>query len=182
VPTTFDRLVQNIKINNAEKKVKLFNQDLGESQETIYFTKDFDTTNHVVALNEKCENIVAIEVTALDLCLAEESPSMIKIDVEGYETPVLYGAKAVLEKPTLNTVIMELNGSGERYGYDETLLIKLMLDKGFRTFCYDPLTRQLSDLQGNKTNSGNTIFIRDRSFVEQRIHNAPIVSVNGVEF
>lgn len=182
VPTTFNRLTQNIKINNTEEKVKSFNWGIGEEQAKICFTSDSDTTNHVVADNEKCDNIVKIDIKTLDFCLAKEPPTMIKIDVEGYETPVLKGAKNTLKNKKLCAVIMELNGSGERYGYDEDLLLQLMLNEGFKSYSYDPLKRKLLDLNGAKTNSGNTIFIRDRSFVEKRIRDASLISINGVDF
>jgi hypothetical protein len=42
----------------------------------------------------------------------DECPVLMKLDVEGYEPAVLAGAAA-----TLKALIIELNGSGHRYGF-----------------------------------------------------------------
>lgn len=121
-------------------------------------------------------------MTSLDVQLQGVSPSLLKIDVEGYETPVLEGAHETLKKPTLHSVIMELNGSGSRYGYDESRIIELMLDYDFKTYSYNPLERKLIDLKGKNLNTGNTLFIRDKSFVEERLMDSPKVLVSEQSF
>ena len=91
-----------------------------------------------------------------------DAETLIKIDVEGYETPVLEGAQKTLEKHELNAVIMELNGSGSRYGYDEARILELMFSYGFKTYSYNPLARKLINLDGKNLNEGNTLFIQQR--------------------
>ena len=44
----------------------------------------------------------------------EQCPSLIKIDVEGYENEVINGAEKTLENQSLKAIIIELNGSGSR--------------------------------------------------------------------
>src|SRR5680860_1499440 len=141
-----------------------------------------DTKNHALADGEQCDNVVTIGVTSLDDALNNECPSLIKIDVEGYETPVLEGAQKTLQNHALHSVIMELNGRGSRYGFDESKILALMLDHGFKTYSYDPLARELINLEGKNLNSENTLFIRDRSFVEERLRSSQKVSVNGRQF
>jgi FkbM family methyltransferase len=182
VPSTYRRLVENMRLNHLDEKVKCINKGVGAQQGAIDFTSDTDTTNHALASGEHCDNKVVVEVTQLDKALFGEHPSLIKIDVEGYETPVLEGAQEALEKQTLNAVIMELNGSGCRYGFDESKILELMLGNGFRTYSYDPFNRKLINLDGKNLNSGNTLFIRDKLVVEHRLRTASQVTVNGRQF
>ncbi len=182
VPSTYIRLVENMRINHLDEKVKCINKGVGAQQGTIAFTSDCGTTNHAIASGEQCDNTVTIEVTSLDTALQGEAPSLIKIDVEGSETPVMEGAQDVLQNETLSAVIMELNGSGARYGFDESQILDLMLTNGFRTYSYDPLSRTLINLEGKNFNSGNTLFIRNKSFVEDRLRDAPKVPVYGRQF
>ena len=182
VPSTFYRLVENIRLNHLDEKVKCINKGLGSHEGNIAFTSENDTTNHAVASGEKCENAINVEVVTLDTALNGNAPQLIKIDVEGYETPVLEGAQKTLEKHELNAVIMELNGSGSRYGYDEARILELMFSYGFKTYSYNPLARKLINLDGKNLNEGNTLFIRDKSIVEERLRTSPMVSVHGRQF
>jgi len=182
VPSTFKRLSENMHINHLDEKVKCVNKGVGAKLGSISFTSDSDTMNHALAADEKCDNTVTVEVTTLDNSLRGESPSLAKIDVEGYETPVLEGAQETLKMKTLHSVIMELNGSGKRYGYDEYKILELMFDYGFRTYSYNPLNRTLINLEGKNLNEGNTLFIRDKPLVEERLREAPKVSIHGHQF
>jgi hypothetical protein len=135
--------------------------------------------NHALAPEEQNKNSINIEVTTLDIALDGELPAVMKIDVEGYETLVLKGAEKILKQQTLHSVIMELNGSGDRYGFDENKILELMLDHGFKTYSYNPLDRRLLILDGKNLSSGNTLFIRDEPLVTDRLMSAPKVLVNG---
>ena len=179
IPSTYRRLVENMRLNHLDEKVKCINEGVGAQQGSISFTTASDTTNHALASGEQCNNIVNVEVTSLDIALSGESPNLAKIDVEGYETPVLEGAQETLKNQTLHSVIMELNGSGNRYGFDELRILELMFDHGFRTYSYNPLERSLINLEGKNLSSGNTLFIRDKSFVVERIRSSPKFSIHG---
>lgn len=182
ITSTYRRLVENMRINHLDEKVKCINKGVGAQKEIVTFTSNLDTVNHAIAFGEQSINSVSVEVTTLDAALNEESPSLIKIDVEGYETPVLDGAQQILQNQTLNAVIMELNGSGCRYGYDESNILKLMLENNFKTYSYNPINRTLTSLNGKNLDSGNTLFIRNTSFVEERLRTAPKVTVHGQTF
>ncbi len=182
VPGTYRRLVENMRLNHLDEQVKCLNKGVGARQGTVAFTSDSDTTNHALASDEPCDTPITVEVTPLDTALAGEHPALIKIDVEGYETPVLEGAPETLKNPALNAVIMELNGSGSRYGFDESRLLELMRGNGFNTYSYNPFTRKLIKLAGKSLDSGNTLFIRDQSLVESRLRNAAKVTINGQQF
>lgn len=182
VPGTYLRLVNNIRLNHMEEKVKCVNKGIGAQEGLISFTTDKDTGNHVLAFGEQYEKTVTVEVTTLDTALKDNPPSLLKIDVEGYETAVLEGAQDTLKNTTLHSVIMELNGSGRRYGFNELRILELMSDFGFKTYSYNPFNRKLVSLEGKNLNSGNTLFIRNESFVKDRLEKAPKVSVHNWQF
>lgn len=182
VPSTYQRLVENIRLNHLDERVKCINKAVGNWQGNIAFSSGSDTTNHVLESGENCDNTVTVEIISLDTVLQGESPALIKIDAEGYETPVLEGAQKTLQNQTLQAVIMELNGSGDRYGFDESRILDLMLDNGFQTYAYHPFDRTLINLEGKNMNSGNTLFIRDKPFVVERLRTSPKVSIHGRQF
>jgi len=182
VPCTFTKLVENIRLNHLDGKVTCINKAVGNRVGTLAFTSTCNTTDHVLLSGEPCDNKIIVEVTTLDTALAGENPSLIKIDVEGYETPVLAGAQATLKKQMLKAVILELAGIGNRYGFDESKLVEGMLCNGFKTYSYNPITRKLTAVGGRDIHSGNTLFIRDISFVEDRLKTAPTVTINGQSF
>lgn len=182
IPSTHSRLVENLRLNCLEQTVRHPNVGIGDQSGELLFTTDGDTINHALAEGELCANTVSVEVATLDAVLMDDSPSLIKIDVEGFEKPVLLGAQSVLSNTSLHSVIMELNGSGERYGFDESTILEMMFDHGFRAYSYQPFQRTLHDLNGKNLDLGNTLFIRNREYVEGRIRSADKITVNGCAF
>lgn len=165
---TFQTLSNNIRLNTLEERVRAYNLALGNEAGFLNFTEGEDTTNHVL----KESDIAAfskVEVARLD-DLNEKTPSLIKIDVEGFETEVLKGANAILHDPTFKAIIIELNGSGYRYGFDEKDIHQKLVDLGFAPYQYHPFDRSLNKLDG--FTAFNTIYIRDLSFVEERLKTA----------
>lgn len=181
-PSTYDRLVGNLRLNHLEHRVTALNQGVGDRREALRFTADRDTVNHALAADETHANTLEVEVTTLDEALAEESPALMKLDVEGFETPALAGAHALLTRPSLRAIILELNGSGARYGYDDADLVRTLASQGFESFSYEPFTRRLRSLNGKNCDFGNTLFIRDEDFVNQRVSSAPQVTVGTERF
>ena len=180
VPSTYKRLMDNIKINNIENKVESLNLALGNSTGEMYFSSDQNCMNHIIAHNENNSNKITVNVSTLDKELKRD-PFLIKIDVEGYELPVLEGAQKILSNSELCGVIMELNGSGERYGHDESKILSMMIDYGFKPYAYDPIIRNLVELNERNKNEGNTIFIRDLERVKKRIKESPLVKIFNTE-
>lgn len=179
VPTTYKRLIENMRLNRLDERVRCINKGVGARQGSIAFTADSNAINHALAPEEQCGNTVTVEITSLDIALHDDFPALIKIDVEGYETLVLEGALETLKKQALLAVIMELNGNCTRYGFDESRILELMFENGFRTYSYNPLNRTLSSLESKNLSSGNTLFIRNKVAVEERLRSSATISVHG---
>lgn len=169
VPSTFKNLYDNISINQMQPRVKALNIGLAGKEGKLKFTKSFDTVNHVATENDA--DTIEVEISTLDsILLAGETPCLLKIDVEGFETEVLNGADKTLALDSLKAIIIELNGSGKRYGFDENEIHEKLIGFGFKPFSYNPKTKQLNEIATFGTH--NTIYIRDKAFVEKRISNS----------
>ena len=175
IPSTFKNLIENINVNQIQEKVKSLNIGLGSKKDIIRFTQTLDTVNHVATENEI--DTINVEVEKLDTIAKNKKPLLIKMDVEGFETDVLNGSEEVLKSKDLKAIIIELNGSGERYGYDENQIHIKLLDNGFKPYKYNPKSRKL--IQIEHFGSHNTIYIRDIQFVMNRVKTSRKIIVGG---
>ena len=182
IPSTFQRLIRNVRLNNIEDRVQGRNIGLSDKKGKLQFTTTNNTDNRVLSKNEKDQNSIEVDVLTLDMVLEKESPSLIKIDVEGFETPVIHGAEKTLSKESLTSVIIELNNSGERYGFSEDEIIKYMKTFDFDTYHYDPIKRDLLPINGKNNLSRNTLFIRNKNKVLEKAKMAPKMEWKGFSF
>jgi FkbM family methyltransferase len=172
VPFAYRRLIDNIQLNLLDSKVTCLNIGVGARENTLKFSADLDTMNHVLAEHEDSKHQVNVKVRPLDLIMPPDGAALLKIDVEGYETRVADGAAGTLSSRTTQAVIMELNGSGARYGFDEGDLHIRMTRFGFTPWRYSPFEREIIQIRGFNEPGGNTIYIKDPSFVRERLKSA----------
>ena len=176
IPSTFDRLRRNVLLNELGDRVRLFNLGLSDKVGKLVFTAGRNSTNHVVTDDTTDSDTVEVDVLPLDDVLDGDVPFLIKIDVEGFESPLLAGAGSTLANENLQSVIMELNDSGSRYGFEDDEILDVMRDFGFRPYTYEPVARILSEIDGKNDETQNTIFIRDLDVVRKRISQAPVIA------
>jgi len=170
---TYLRLKDNIRINGINDKVSFLNIGIGSEDGFLGFTSNLDTVNHVISLDNK--KAVQVVVRKLDSIIEADFPSLIKIDVEGFETEVINGAEEILNNEKLKAIIIELNGAGKRYGYDEALIHNKLCNYGFFPYDYDPFKRVLSKLETYGTH--NTIYLRDLEYVKRRLDSSDTIGI-----
>lgn len=166
VPETFQILAANVNLNELSESVTTINAAVGREEAIIRFTCGQDATNHVIAETEVEKNAIKVPVVRLD-DYRSAAPLLLKIDVEGFETEVLRGAEQLLAQESLKAIIIELNGSGKRYDFDEDLIHRKLTGLGFKPYGYEPFTRKLLKL--NSYGQLNTIYLRDLPFIHERI-------------
>jgi len=169
---TFHMLEENIHLNRLSGHVHALNIGIGKEAGRLKMTAGLDAMNHVLSDSEKDVGAIEVSVVPLDDLLEGHEPILIKIDVEGFESNVIAGAGTVFSRPSLLAVIIELDGSGQRYGFDEGLIHQKMLSLGFKTYGYSPFDRQLISLEEKKNRPGNTIYVRDVDKVLSRLGKA----------
>jgi FkbM family methyltransferase len=171
-------LQKNILLNQLVSKVTFINAAAGEESGILKFSKNEDTTNHVLAKEESLNSdFEIVNVINVDSLSVNNSPALIKIDVEGYETEVMKGMLTTLKQLALKAIVIELNGSGARYGFNEHDIHLLLIANSFKPYLYDPFKRNLNltDAYG----SHNTIYCRDINFVTDRLETANAFKIMG---
>lgn len=179
IPAAFKHLSSNVALNELSSKVRLLNMGLGSKREILHFTQHLDTTNHVA--KDQTENTLAVEVKAFDEAVEITQNTLVKIDVEGFETEVLKGMTASLKNPDLRAIIIELNGSGKKYGYEDAAIHQQLLDAGFQAYFYFPFERELQPREVY-SEERNTIYLKDLSFAARRVQSAKKIQIHGQEF
>ena len=178
VPETFERLLGNLKVNDLASLVRAYNVGLGEGPGILSFSTDRDSMNRVLLDREDSQSSIQIKVDAIDRIMIEDATVM-KIDVEGFELPVLKGSTRQLSQDGLLAIILETNGSGEKYGFSDRHVVSHLREFGYLPFKYDPWSRSVSALESGSNSSGNTIFLRNLELVIGRAKSGPPFEVNG---
>jgi FkbM family methyltransferase len=176
-PETFEMLQCNIRLNNLTSRVRTMQAVVGGQIGTAQFSSGLGTENYVT--KSAGEKTVAVPMTTLDHELATTPATVLKVDVEGFETEVFSGGKQTLQNPALLALIVERNGSGNRYGYDEAALHTEIRSCGFKPHSYAPFTRTLHPIGDNDV--GNIIYIRDFTTVYERLRSAPSFQIGSLK-
>jgi FkbM family methyltransferase len=178
-PRAYRALLDNLRLNDLTARVEARNECLASAPGEAEFTVGLDTVNHVVARSQGGVETVHVALNTLDAALAKRAPMMLKIDVEGYETAVIAGADETFRSRALCAVLMELNGSGARYGFDDRRLHEQMLRYDFTPAAYDPLRRELRPRAWDGPCGGNLLYVRDLASLRPRLTGAPRRGVHG---
>lgn len=160
-PVTAVNLRRNVTINNIDHLVEVQESALGAQSGEVAFTVGQDTINRVAGSGDGETRLVRL--SRLDDISGAQAPTLIKLDVEGYEDQVLAGAAAVLAAPSLLAIETEAQDSRT---------IDAIKNFGFAQRYYDPWTRRLSTQPGSQ-HASNALFVRDEATLAARLAGAP---------
>lgn len=180
VSSTFQQLSKNILLNKISDLCILKNIGLASQKGELFFSNGDDSSmNHVLLNNEESNNSSKVIVDTLDSILINSIPTLLKIDVEGFELEVLKGASKTLSNPELKAIIIELNRSGSIYGYSDAEIDMMLKDLGFESYTYEPFQRSL--MKAMLHDFDNLIYIRDFDIVSNKLKSATKVKILNLE-
>jgi FkbM family methyltransferase len=110
-----DALAHNAKINSVENHIQVENKALGKFHETMNFDLMESSQTTWGGLTQSKDSGFEVTVHRLDEFLAEDSLiDVLKIDVEGADTWVLYGAERLLKRKRIRNVFFEENSERQK--------------------------------------------------------------------
>lgn len=171
----FSRLTLNVRLNNLSDRVEAHQAAAGDRNGSIDFLTGADTGNRVsIDGGRASPDIVTVPCVTLDTVVGDRQPTMLKIDVEGFEAAVLAGAGAILQCASLLALIVETNGSDAVYGHTPGSLVDNLAGAGFSAASYNPDTNTIEPYASRRLPvEGNTIFVRMGSDVAERLTSSP---------
>jgi FkbM family methyltransferase len=167
-PTTAAALERNIILNKISEQVELRISAVGDRDGEARFSVGLDTQNHVVTDANGIGRFVPMQTLDRVLFASGRIPSLIKIDVEGYEGEVLRGACAVLAAPELKGVLTENR---------RPTVVEMLKSTGMTEFAYDAFAHEL--VQPNEVPMANALFLRDPDYVANRVSRAQPFQILG---
>ena len=153
-------LGRNITANGLEALVDVKQTAVGEEAGSISFTSGKDTMNRVATVAD--EDVQTVALSRLDDILKGVEPTLMKLDVEGYETLALRGAEQTLAKPSLLAILLETV---------DPEALALLTRYNFVELGYVPETRLLVD--DTSSRASNLLFVRERKAVQDRLISSP---------
>lgn len=145
---TFDRLQENISLNNLDGVVKTMQIGLSDTITTLslYVSDDFDACNSFADLKYiTVNNHIEVPVyTAKHIIEQEDIPvneiALVKLDVEGWEINVLKGMEDLFALPGFAPCfLVEFTEENLfRAGFSCRELYNYLKDKGYSWYSYDP--------------------------------------------
>lgn len=179
VNSTASALEENINLNRLSSRVRVERVVVGETEGTSIFRTDSGTSNH--AVDEFIDGKTQIfPMRTLEQVTSGLTPIAIKIDVEGFEWPILKSVKTLLSDSICKVLIIETNGSGARYNIPDSQIGSYLKDLGFSPYSYNPRTRTLKAL--DHQNIHNTIYVKDILMVNERVNSGKAFEVLGETF
>ena len=161
-------IAELIELNQLRNKISPLNIGAGQSTASLPFTSTKGQQNHVTTAAEKH---IMVPIIPLNDLLKDQSPVLIKIDVEGFELPVLKGADNILPQSAKTAIIIEMMNLGDKYGYSDDQVDLLLRSCGLSPYQYFPFERKLKKLDTYRRLSNN-LYLQESKWVTERLKNA----------
>jgi len=167
-PFAAGALRRNVEENDLTDLVSVRETAVGAVDGVANFTTGLGVGNYVV--EDESDGVRQVAITSLDRVIGPKKPTLLKIDVEGFNRQVVEGACATLRSETLKAIIVEWPSE----------IVDALLSLGFSRVSYDPRDRRVEEGR-NHTDETNALFIRDPEFVVERLTGGPRFTVCGIE-
>lgn len=153
VKSTFDQLTENVLLNPHLRNVQLMNLAVSdkEGEENIYVPdKGKDAWNSIAVKPESGEyKTEVIRTIVPDKLFADKSlpaPSIIKLDVEGWELHALRGMQTILSKSSPVLLIEFTAMNLEAAGTSGSALAEFLHRLNYSLFEYEPRFKRLNEV------------------------------------
>lgn len=166
-PETLLFLQRNVDTNGIGDRVEIVETALGATSGTAHLSVGLDTTNKILA--DASDNSREVRLASLDSIVGDRRPTMIKMDVEGYEPEVLKGARQTLKMDSLLAVETETSDND---------VITALTDAGFERWYYDPIHRELAR-EPRIISASNALYLRNLPNVQRRVAEASVRKILG---
>jgi len=120
-PTTFERLVKNLKLNDIKNVQALNIAVFNERKKVRLYQAEINAADSIIFKGEKYTEVQADTLDNIIESLGGFSIDWLKIDVEGAELFVLQGAKKLLEENKQIKVILEIHDTRDFEDIEKTL-------------------------------------------------------------
>lgn len=174
-------LIDNVMLNGLVSQVEVCRCAVGAAHGELQLTTGMGEVNHVLHGGESVQSMRVEVITLDDFFEKRESPCVVKIDVEGFETEVMRGAQKLLARRAPLAFLIELAGHGAAYGYDESVVRMALEDHGYICCHYAARQRKLFRIASDegRTASPNMLFVRDLDEARRRLEKAPPFSLGN---
>jgi FkbM family methyltransferase len=161
-------LERNIALNRIAERVETRIAAVGERDGLVRFSAGLDTENHIVTMADAAGRDVSIQTLDQALFSRGFIPTLIKIDVEGFEIGVLQGARALLAAPELMAVLSENRAPD---------VVAMLKSVGMNEFTYNAFEHRLRP--AHDVPMANALFLRNPDRVTNRVASANPLRVLG---
>lgn len=175
-PASAQRLREQVRLNNLEEVVSVFEGALSNQSGTVEFTTERDSMNKIHTGEGSNSPTVSVPCARLDEVLDNDdwSFAMGKLDVEGAEPLVMEGGAKMLEAHNPPVWVVEVNGLTRAFGTSELDFERQLKASGYVFALYDPASREF--IRGNALweTSGNLFAVSeaDIASIQKRLRSS----------
>jgi FkbM family methyltransferase len=177
-PVTFRNQAKQFALQASPARELLHghNQAMASQSGAMSFAVDRGQANYLLQPGENYQGeTVKVSVTTMDDFGGSHVPNLIKIDVEGWNVPVLEGARVTLSRPELLGLVIETFRFADGNKPELRRVEAILAEHGFRPRAYDPERRELRELKQSLEGRQDTIYTRDDPRLAERLkHSEPI--------
>jgi FkbM family methyltransferase len=140
----FSLAEENVRLNNLQRIIDLRRAAVSDTAGVVHFAAGRSTESHIAA--DAGPGTVAVDCVTLDGVFAGRRVDVLKIDVEGYEEPVLRGARQLLSDASRapRVIFLEVHPfAWAELGTTGAVLLQILAECGYAVFELDgrPVTQ-----------------------------------------